>query len=351
MKKHYIAVTFVIALLSACQSQTNQNEMKSPSSISSPQTTQTPSLPSEAKKECGDPLPPDPKAYPVNFYPVSVEYSDRNLELVKKHFCQDARKMLSKSLGKEVLQVASFTSREKAQAFKEELSQHFSQSRVGDPTIVEKLKSDVSDRKAEDENLDTVESIAKVALLSPEQVQQLLDLEKSTMFYAKGRSKDIEVGKVKALVPTYIPSGFKLTEFSRISSTPKSEYDQRYKLRYESSIGESFEIANFEMLGDGPAFIKDAGRIEHPLLGQIRLWYTQRDRMGSTRELSFQAPYTLFYQGKGTGYYFYSGGRLEKSKIVNMEEAIRIVNSLKPLNPKTQFDYLPGRAKWSEWSN
>jgi hypothetical protein len=346
MKKHYIAITFAIALVSACQSPMNQAEVKPSPDISVPQPSQTPPLPEKAKEVCGDPSPMAPDAYPVRFYPVSVEYSDRNLELVKKHFCQDARKMLSKSLGKEVLQVASFTSQEKAQAFKEELSQHFSQSRVGDPTIVEKPKSDVGDRKPGDENLDTVESIAKSALLNSEQVKQLLDLEESRQFYPKGGDGGREIGKVKALVPTYIPSGFNLVEFSRISPNPESQYDMRYRLRYKSSNGEAFDIANFEMMGDGPAFTSDFGRLDHPLLGKIRLWGSWRDKVDGDGELSFQVPYTLCYKGQPTGYYFYSGKNSGIGKVISREEAVKIVNSLKPLNPETKFDSLPGKAKW-----
>jgi PBP1b-binding outer membrane lipoprotein LpoB len=350
MKKNYMIITLTIALiLCSCssQSQPPTTSQKNQQPIST-QPQKSVELPEKAEKVCGDRPPTDPKAYPVSFYPISVEYTDRNLELVKKHFCEDAIKIQSKSLGKEVVQVASFTSQEKANSFKDKLSQHFSQATIGQPTIVEKLASDVGDRKSSDESFDTVESIAKAALLNSEQVQQLLDLEKSTMFYSKGRNKEIEVGKVKALVPTYIPSGFKLTEFSRISSTPKSEYEQRYKLGYKSSTGEAFDVANSEMLGDGPAFFCDVGRLEHPLLGQIRLWGSGVDKIEKGGELSFQVPYTLFYQSKPTGYYFYSGGTVGKA--ISREEAVKVVNSLKSLNPRTEFDSLPGKAKWGTLS-
>ncbi len=346
-QKFFLMTISIILCSCSSQSQSPATSQKTQEPISA-QPQQSAKLPEKAEKVCGDSPPTDPKVYPVRFYPVSVEYSDKNLELVKKHFCEDARETPSKSLGKNILQAASFTSKDKAEAFKEKLSQYFSQARVGEPTIVEQLKSDMNDRKSAHDNLDTVESIAKSALLNSDQVKQLLDLEESRKFYSKGSDRSREIGKVKVLVPTYIPSGFSLAEFSRISLNPKSEYDMRYRLRYKSSNGESFDIANFEMLGDAPAFMCDFGRLDHPLLGQIRLWYSSPDRAGKNTELSFQVPYILFYQGQPTGYYFYSGERqgIGIGKMISREEAIKIINSLKPLNPKTRFDSVPATNRW-----
>jgi hypothetical protein len=348
-KSHYFITALILtSTITSCNSTKTKSQSQGETSQGLSQTplSQSVSLPDKAETVCGDRSPTDPKSYPVNFYPVSVEYSDKNLELVQKHFCEDAIKIKSKSLGKEVVQVASFTSQEKANSFKEKLSQHFSQATIGEPTIVEKPKSDVGDRKPGDENSDTVESIAKSALLNSEQVKQLLDLEESRQFYPKGGDGGREIGKVKALVPTYIPSGFNLVEFSRISPNPESQYDMRYRLRYKSSNGEAFDIANFEMMGDGPAFTSDLGRLDHPLLGKIRLWGSWRDKVDGDGELSFQVPYTLCYRGEPTGYYFYSGKNSGIGQVISIQEAVKIVNSLKPLNPKTKFDSLPGKAKW-----
>ena len=104
------------------------------------------SLPDKAEKVCGDRLPEDPASYPVSFYSVSVEYSADNLSKIKNHFCEDALPRTSKSLGREVVQVASFTSKEKADSFKVKLSQYFGQVTIGEPTVIEKSKNNLVDK-------------------------------------------------------------------------------------------------------------------------------------------------------------------------------------------------------------
>ena len=317
----------------------------SPSSQVSSQesTSKTAVLTEKAEKVCGDRLPEDPASYPVNFYSVSVEYSADNLAKIKNHFCEDALPKTSESLGREVVQVASFISKEKADLFKVKLSQYFGQVTIGEPTIIEKPKTEVRDRKSDDGSLDTVESIAKAALLNSEQTQQLLDLENSRMFSSNEGNK-FEIGKVKVIVPTFVPSRFSLHEVSRISAMPRSRHETRYSLRYKSSTGETFDVTNFELIGDGPLFRCDVGRLEHPLLGKINLWYSGSDTVGKDAELSFRIPYTLDYRGQPTGYYFYSGEKNGLGKMIPREEAIKIVNSLKALNPNTQFDSIPSRS-------
>jgi hypothetical protein len=242
----------------------------SPNLSNSPGASNLPTLPEKAEKVCGDRLPEDPESYPISFYPVFVEYSVENLSKVKKHFCEDAIQKNSKSLGRKVVQVASFASREKAESFKANLSQYFELVIIGEPTIIKNPQTELGDRRTSGNALNTIEAIAKAALLNPEQTQELLDLENSNMISFTGTSEKVEMGKVKVLVPTYIPSGFSLVEFSRVSSSPKTRYDMRYRLRYKSFTGESFAVANFEILGDGPAFLCDFGRLDHPVLGKIR---------------------------------------------------------------------------------
>jgi hypothetical protein len=326
---------FLILALSSCFAQNKSG----PNVAAQHSTGMSTLLPEKPEKICGDHLPADSKAYPVSFYPVSVEYSDKNLELVHKHFCEDAIKLKSKSLGKEVVQVASFISQEKAKSFKDKLSQHFSQATIGEPTIVEQPKSDVTDRKVGDKSLNTVESISKAALLSDQQARKLLDLEKSRIIESVH-----EMGKIKVLVPTYVPPTFTLSSFFIDKNDP---IGVRYQLRYKSENSESFEIASFHLAGDGDAFSCDFGRLNHPILGKIHLWYSQRDRGVDGKSLSFPIPYDLSYQGHLSGYYFFSGAVSGKGgKIVSREEAVKIVMSLKPLNPNSNFDSSKITREW-----
>lgn len=298
-----------------------------------------------AQKVCGDALPTDEKAYPVIFYPVLVSYSEKNLELVKKHFCKDAIRISNIGLPKYVIQVGSFTNREKAENFQSKLDPYLRKVEGGEPIIIIANPSKLSDRQVGNKNLDTVERIAAAALLNSEQVENLISLEKSRIFYREG-SKGIEIGKFKVLVPTYVPPNFTLAEASWISLAPRDENDIKYRLIYKSLNGESFNVQQCEPLGDGPSFLEDSGRIEHSVLGKIRLWYSSYEKSSKYNQITLQGPSPLTFQGKKSGYCFSSGSnsmtRVEKS--ISMKEAIKIVNSLKALNPKTQFDITPDKG-------
>ena len=337
-KIKFLCLIKLSILLCSCVVSCSQSKTTTKAENLSPSVV---SLPEKAEKVCGDRPPEDPTSYPVSFYPVSVEYSVDNLAKIKKHFCEDALKRYSSQAKKDIIQVGSFTGKEKAESFRAKLSQHFRQVTIGEPTIVEKLKTEVSDQKSDNGNLDTVESIAQAALLNSKQTQNLLDLENSNMVYRPKSDVSFEMGKVKVLVPTYVPVGFKLVDFFRV---PPNEYNAelRYRLSYKSLTGEVFDISTLQLLGDGPAFQRDSGRISHKLLGQIRLSYVEFDRLKNSA-ISFKVPYQLVYQGQSTGYYFYSGS---SGKAISIQESIKIVNSLKALNPRTTFDFLPGDNRW-----
>lgn len=87
---------------------------------------------------CGDSLPTNPQEFPASFYPVYVSMTDENLNKITRSFCRDAYSMTRKDAGKKAIQVASFTSLDKADDFQQYLGQFFSGVEVGEPTIVEK---------------------------------------------------------------------------------------------------------------------------------------------------------------------------------------------------------------------
>jgi hypothetical protein len=86
---------------------------------------------------CGDSLPTNPQEFPVSFYPVYVSMTDENLNKMTRSFCRDAYAMTRKDVGTKAIQVASFTSLDKAEDFKSYLAQFFSRVEIGEPTIVE----------------------------------------------------------------------------------------------------------------------------------------------------------------------------------------------------------------------
>jgi hypothetical protein len=134
------------------QSQPSPSATETPSFTSSPIATATPSStpsPVQTSAEpvnpyenlsypllvCGETLPTDPKAYPVNLYPVFVFYSDANFQAIKTRFCDDVILMPRKKKNITSLQVASFLSIEKANLFRDFLiKKRFSGVEVGEPT-------------------------------------------------------------------------------------------------------------------------------------------------------------------------------------------------------------------------
>jgi len=91
----------------------------------------------KAKTSCGDPIPDDSKAYPVDFYPVFVDYTEKNLEIINSKFCQDSYQIIREDTGNKSIQVASFTSLKRANAFKEFLFKAVRSGEVGKPRRVE----------------------------------------------------------------------------------------------------------------------------------------------------------------------------------------------------------------------
>ncbi|MEG3980161.1 hypothetical protein QUA08_05065 [Microcoleus sp. T3B2] len=108
------------------------------------------------KPVCGDSLPADPKAYPVNLYPVFVDYSESNLQTVTSKFCQDALLKTREKTGKQAVQVGSFLTVDRANAFKEFMLKNIGSGEVGEePTVIEfqptsKLNSDFKNLVAAD---------------------------------------------------------------------------------------------------------------------------------------------------------------------------------------------------------
>lgn len=95
---------------------------------------------------------------------------------------------------------------------------HFSRASVGEPTIIKEIPSEVANQTVDTGELNTTEKIGKAAKLTSEQMNELINLENSTKFKSQAKGgREVEIGKVKVLVPTYIPEGFRITYFSRIS--------------------------------------------------------------------------------------------------------------------------------------
>jgi hypothetical protein len=311
---------FLILTLSSCFAQKKHDLNVS----DQPSVDKSIPLPEKSEKSCGDSPPIDPKSYPVSFYPVSVEYSDKNLELVQKHFCEDAIKIKSKSLGKEVLQVASFTSMQRADSFKEKLSQHFSQAMVGDPTIVENPPSKLGDGKNNE-----VSSLHKLSGLTQDQFNQINNLRKEVRVDRLG-----EDFRFRAILPTYIPDGFKL-DFYEVVSRPgviNRGGWQGYTLVYLNEQKQCFDLTVDTSQIGGPPERHEEIKVISQAFGEVILDYTDFDKGYSNSYVKLgRIPDHL--NDKRTKYFFDSptGDRQKypkDCKKIDLQIAVKIVENL-----------------------
>ena len=328
----FAALLVTVLLLSACTSSEKQpiadrSPEAAPSPSSNPIADATPAVPlGKAKATCGDALPKDEKAYPVSFYPVFVSYSDKNLELVKKHFCADAIKRRSEKLGKDVVQVGSFISKERASALRSELSAHLQGADVGEPSIIQGSRKD-----------DSTQSVSKAARLSSQQASELKDIV--------GIEKDFQIYPVVVL-PTDVPDGFKVAHFAVWKQKhPSARYQGgHYEVLYENDRGNCFTINGgvIQPLGDPPITYERILNLSSPALGNVEIGITGSDRAKTKSFLGFTNSMNRINRGRneylfesppgsiqtGTGYQPISGcSRMDE------KDAIRVVQSMQFISP------------------
>jgi len=81
---------------------------------------------------CGDGLPSNPAAYPLNVYPIFVNTSSKDLESIRSRTCKDALYVAKRNS----ILVASFTNQQVANLFKDAITKRLGNLivRVGEPT-------------------------------------------------------------------------------------------------------------------------------------------------------------------------------------------------------------------------
>lgn len=294
-----------------------------------PETEQTYPLPKTPQKTCGDPLPEATTSAPVNFYPVIVDYSEKNLYLVRKYFCEDALKRFSKMVEKDIIQVGSFANQEKANEFKIKLAQYFAGAYVGEPTIL-KASSDTS-------LVDAVKmsDVVKAAKLTSEQVEQLKNIV--------GISQDFKNQNV-VILPTYVPKGFKVADFASSRSKMKTKtlalQGGHYSITYKNEKNQCFYIEGgaHQPIGDMPPQFEKTSHLSSLALGDIEIGLTSFDKFSSKGLIGFTNSMYRISRGRNS-YTFVSPpisyGKDENSecRCIDEKDAVRIVRSLQFLNP------------------
>jgi Pentapeptide repeats (8 copies) len=88
------------------------------------------------QNSCGDPRPANANDFPVDFYPVFVKNSPNTLATLTANFCRDALVITRRDLGIQSIQVASFTTQQRAAQFAQFMTQKVGSGEVGTPTRI-----------------------------------------------------------------------------------------------------------------------------------------------------------------------------------------------------------------------
>ena len=215
------------------------------------------------KAGCGDRMPTDKKTDIVKLYPVFVDYSDSNLQNIKDNYCGDALKITTKDQGKYVIQVASFTDEKRVNQFKEFLARKLGNTsvEVGEATVigakpipkstkkVAEAGQPTGDQQSQDKKADklisisnSASSIGKAAQLTHKQIKELIEMENRLTVPVD--QSNLKLEKVKAILPTYVPSGFQVKEFSVSLCNYPGDKSGRYiyYITYRNSSNSSFYI-------------------------------------------------------------------------------------------------------------
>ena len=289
------------------------------------------------QESCGDKLPNDSKTDTVNFYPVFIDYNKSNLQTVKANYCRDALKTHRKDKGKEAIQVASFTSEERANQFKEFLGNKLGSvsAEIGEPTV--RAVNPTDDVKTKGAEIASKESVIKAAQLTSEQAAQLSSIV--------GEGKDFKTQDVVVL-PIDVPNGFKVAHFAAWKQNhPSPNFTGgHYEVLYENSRGACFTINGgvIQPIGDHPTQYERVLSLLSPAFGSIEVGITGFDRASTKSFLGFTQSMNRITRGRNEYLFESPPGSIQDGKgyqvisgcsRIDEKDAIRIVQSFQFLNP------------------
>ena len=342
-RRVFVALFLLHLLFTGCDRKNPSSQQESPATAvqakPSPTVLEQSKLPATPQKACGDSLPKDANAYPINLYPVFVDYSEKNLELVKQHFCEDALKKFIQKTGKDSIQVASFTSQEKSSQFKKYLTQYFSDVDLGVPTIKKDPPASISNGSSKSivkvlqQPLFSSNITTQNTQLSLSQINQLNSLKFKT-------PQGTEV-KSKIILFTYIPPGFKLDTFEVDNSWKGFYQEAGYSITYRSkSNNYCFGIHAYRIPGAGGASAFEMIKNIQSPIGKINIGYTSFDQ--SDQRALISSKFSISSTNNTYGYIFQSPSQkttresssFRDCNVINLQDAVKIVQSFQYLSSK-----------------
>lgn len=295
---------------------------------------------------CGDKLPNESKGNILKIYPVFIDYSSKvNLQIIQTQYCQDAIQKYRLDKGKEVIQLASFISEERANKFKIFLENKLENVEVGEPIV----RNNTQKSQTNQNQSKSTEAVAKAAQLSPEQVRQLKNI-----IFKDSLGKQ---HKVEAILPTYLPPGFTLDRF-KVSSDESD--GKKYEIIYKNASSDSFKIDTY-VPGPGagpPPYAPKLKEVSSPAFGQVIIGYKEFHKTSekSSTEVIISAsppetdnPPENTPSDYGSSKWIYS----LNSDTISLVEAVKIVESLSYLYPNEprNLKFYNALTNDPEWAN
>lgn len=226
----------------------------------------------------------------------------------------------------DTIQLAFFISNKPTNQFLEFSSNKLGSGKAGHFYIIEAKQETLRNTKS----AHSKESIAQAAKLNSTQAQQLISIN--------NKVKEHET-KVLVVLPTYIPSGFRVNIFRvEYQHHPDPRFTgPRYEIVYRNSSNSCFIIGGGPVTpaGDAPIEYNTITEISSPAFGKVSLGYTDFDRYIGHGHLGFtESGYRIF---KNENEYIFASP-IEmfhpiNCRMIGVQEAVKIVNSFQVLNP------------------
>ncbi len=320
MMKRMLTICVLSGILAGCGATQYQipNTQPTPKPPLSTNPFDSVSFPQDA---CGDKLPEDPQAYPVEFYPVYIDYSESNLQAVTSKFCRDALKKYRETKGKDYIQVASLVGKERANQFKDLMQQEFGSGEIGEPSVINASKNIAVSPSA----------IGNSAKLTDSELEQLISLDKTKISRDGNRKHTFRV-----VLPTYIPDGFKVDGFI---VREDHKHGHSYEIRYRNQNNTCFGLKADNGQWGGPVAESETLEVLSQSLGLVILRHSSLDQI-SNSYLDFRkdlpspqsSPKTAYSFWSITGSKYYTDNYKCKFSL-SLQEGVHVIESLQYLTP------------------
>ncbi|NES64617.1 MAG: hypothetical protein F6K24_04825 [Okeania sp. SIO2D1] len=173
------------------------------------------------------------------------------------------------------------------------------------------------------DNLAQSQDIARSAKLTASQLKWLVSIDKKKIELGEKSKKSID--EFKVIVPTFIPPGFNVDDLEIIDNNSELSY----RIVYRNSNNSCFYLIKTTNLKprqppDYGVKVWEVVEVDSPILGKVYLDYYQSGvissqsciRLRTSENIEFESPVWA-----------------QKCKVISMQEAVKIIESLQYLNP------------------